>query len=342
METPDFRIATKSSRMSFVKSIADYATFDWESYTPLGPQDNDFNSFLASLYPHFLPTVVPFGAVILYWFLSEPVFCKIRGLCLGTDGYPLPPVLDKNGKPLKAEKTPLDNFMNYVTILHSFALFVYSAWTCVNAFSIVSTAYAGYTNKGMSAWDAYMAMSCDEDSSLWQEANLGFWVGHFYLSKYWEFLDTWILHLTGKKPILLQTYHHAGIVILMWSFVVSRNTACALTTTVLNSGIHTVMYLYYTLTALKWPSYQVTDKETGVVKTIEPIRKLDFIITACQLTQFVCGISMTLPTYFYASTPGCGNPARQFGTVGIHVYTIILMHMFWEFYKGKYHKPKSA
>ena len=33
-----------------------------------------------------------------------------------------------------------------------------------------------------------------------------------------------IVVLKGKEPMFLQTYHHAGIVILMWGFVVTNNT----------------------------------------------------------------------------------------------------------------------
>jgi hypothetical protein len=327
--------------MAFVKSILDYTTFNWSSYTPLGPQLNEFRTNLTNIFSHFLPTIVPFCAVIAYWFLSEPIFCSIRGICIGTDGYP---VLDKEGKPVKTAKTSLDNFMKYVTIVHSFALCVYSGWTCYNVSSIMSTAYNGLTGKGLGTWEAFMVMSCDTDGALWQDANLGFWVSHFYLSKYWEFLDTWILYLTGKKPMLLQTYHHAGVVFIMWSFVVTRNTSCGMVITLLNSGIHTVMYAYYTLTALKWPSYQVedVDKKTGLKTgkkiTVEPVRKLDVFITTSQLTQFVCFIILTLPTYFYSATSGCTNPARQLGTLGGHVYVLILMRLFWEFFNDKYCK----
>jgi hypothetical protein len=35
----------------------------------------------------------------------------------------------------------------------------------------------------------------------------------FYLSKYYEFFDTFLLYLNGKDPIFLQKYHHIGAVI---------------------------------------------------------------------------------------------------------------------------------
>jgi hypothetical protein len=68
--------------------------------------------------------------------------------------------------------------------------------------------------------------------TLWTDKDFGFWVSHFYISKFWEFLDTWIIILKGKKPILLQTYHHAGVVLLMWMFTVSTTTTLTITITI--------------------------------------------------------------------------------------------------------------
>ena len=55
------------------------------------------------------------------------------------------------------------------------------------------------------------------------------WGSVFYLSKYYEFVDTWILVCkvdgrTGKRvvPSLLQTYHHAGIALTMYGSTVSQ------------------------------------------------------------------------------------------------------------------------
>ena len=51
---------------------------------------------------------------------------------------------------------------------------------------------------------------------LWEEALAwyGFW---FYLSKFYEVIDTIIILLKGRKSSLLQTYHHAGAMICMWA-----------------------------------------------------------------------------------------------------------------------------
>lgn len=41
-----------------------------------------------------------------------------------------------------------------------------------------------------------------------------FWV--FYLSKFYEIVDTLIILSRGKKSSTLQTFHHAGVILLGW------------------------------------------------------------------------------------------------------------------------------
>lgn len=50
---------------------------------------------------------------------------------------------------------------------------------------------------------------------LWEEA-LAYYGWWFYLSKFYEVIDTAIIILKGRKSSLLQTYHHSGAMICMW------------------------------------------------------------------------------------------------------------------------------
>ena len=54
------------------------------------------------------------------------------------------------------------------------------------------------------------AAMCDVDGTMWVEKGFSFWAFHFYISKFYEFLDTWIIILKGKKVSFLQEFHHAG------------------------------------------------------------------------------------------------------------------------------------
>lgn len=51
---------------------------------------------------------------------------------------------------------------------------------------------------------------------MWEEG-LAFYGWLFYLSKFYEVIDTAIIIAKGKKSSLLQTYHHAGAMICMWA-----------------------------------------------------------------------------------------------------------------------------
>lgn len=47
-----------------------------------------------------------------------------------------------------------------------------------------------------------------------------FWYAAF--SKFYEFVDTWIILYKGGRPSTLQVFHHIGAVITMWTAVASR------------------------------------------------------------------------------------------------------------------------
>jgi len=299
--------------MSAVTTLREYWSFDWSKLARVKPNGDALHDGLAEYYPMFDPFYVPVLAVLFYWFLSDPVMLFIRSMLNGAD------IKDKNGKKIK---NGFDQGLSLVTIVHSLALTIYSGWTFMNAFRITTSVYAEFTASGLGGWAAFIKMSCDANEHIWTKHDFGFWVNHFYISKFWEFLDTWIILLKGKKPILLQTYHHAGVVMLMWMFTVTHNTACGMMITFLNSGIHTIMYAYFTLTALEFKF----------------LYKFKPLITSMQLIQFLVGISFTVPTYF---TPGCNNDAQFWGTVGIHVYTVILIGLFLDFANKAYVKPKA-
>ena len=50
-------------------------------------------------------------------------------------------------------------------------------------------------------------------------STLGFWSYMYYLSKFYEMIDTVVLALKKKPLEFLQMYHHASIVMLCWSWL---------------------------------------------------------------------------------------------------------------------------
>ncbi|KAF1364422.1 hypothetical protein EJ07DRAFT_98932 [Lizonia empirigonia] len=106
---------------------------------------------------------------------------------------------------------------------------------------------------------------------MWNEG-LAFWGWWFYLSKFYEVLDTAIILIKGKRSTTLQKYHHAGAMLSMWAGMRYMSPPIWMFVQI-NSGIHAMMYTYYTLSAL---GYRVPN---FVKRTL----------TTMQITQFLVG-----------------------------------------------------
>lgn len=74
---------------------------------------------------------------------------------------------------------------------------------------------------------------------LWNEG-LAFWGWWFYLSKFYEVLDTVIILAKGKRSSTLQTYHHAGAMLCMWAGIRFISPPIWMFVFI-NSGIHALM-----------------------------------------------------------------------------------------------------
>lgn len=148
-------------------------------------------------------------------------------------------------------------------VLHNIFLAVYSAWTFVGMFgalrrSIVSpsgpnglagtvdsfcklngpaglgNAATYYENFG---WETLPNRT--DAGRLWNEG-LAFYGWLFYLSKFYEVLDTFIILAKGKLSSTLQTYHHAGAMMCMWAGMRYMSAPIWMFVFV-NSGIHAMM-----------------------------------------------------------------------------------------------------
>ncbi|OJJ45775.1 hypothetical protein ASPZODRAFT_133645 [Penicilliopsis zonata CBS 506.65] len=226
-------------------------------------------------------------------------------------------------KPYAFSKTPL--FKLFV-ILHNIFLAIYSAWTCVGMIQtfrdtwphrddphgLVAVTDAlckingprGYGNAAVysSATDQWTMPNpqfklgagnvpdATDIGRLWNEglAFLG-WI--FYLSKFYEVLDTAIILAKGKKSSTLQTYHHAGAMMCMWAGI--RYMAAPIWIfTLVNSGIHALMYTYYTLTAL----------------SVRIPTRIKRSLTTMQITQFLIGTTMAASYLFISYTLPVAQP----------------------------------
>jgi GNS1/SUR4 family protein len=114
---------------------------------------------------------------------------------------------------------------------------------------------AGFFNGDAQRWQSYgNALSTASDGALsfppyspkptdtgriWNEG-LAFYGWIFYLSKFYEVLDTFIILAKGKLSSTLQTYHHAGAMMCMWAGMRYMSPPIWMFVFV-NSGIHALM-----------------------------------------------------------------------------------------------------
>lgn len=160
-------------------------------------------------------------------------------------------------------------------ILHNVVLAVYSATTCVAMVRALKHSIPHYTehnsvvgtvdalckmhgprglgdaatyNSSTNTWGIKNSLLHLGDDNLpdttdvgriWNEG-LAFWGWIFYLSKFYEVLDTAIIIAKGKRSTTLQTYHHAGAMLSMWAGMRYMSPPIWMFVLV-NSGIHAMM-----------------------------------------------------------------------------------------------------
>ena len=136
----------------------------------------------------------------------------------------------------------------------------------------------------------------------------------FYLSKYYEFADTFLLYLNGKTPIFLQKYHHIGAV-LNWHLTYIYKVDCIWMPTLINAFIHTIMYLYY----------------LGCLLKINQVKFIKRYITSLQLTQFFLSY-----TVLYLYKPPIETWFNYYIIMFSVLYVFGLIVLFGKFYYDTY------
>ncbi|KAK3953353.1 GNS1/SUR4 family-domain-containing protein [Pseudoneurospora amorphoporcata] len=209
---------------------------------------------------------------------------------------------------------------HWFVIAHNVFLAVYSAWTFIGMLGAVRRSFvspfgpeglagfvdsvcringpAGLSNSvfyndeagAFQTYSPHVTLGADGNPSrfdsgrLWNEG-LAFYGWIFYLSKFYEVIDTLIILAKGKLSSTLQTYHHAGAMLCMWAGMRYMSTPIWVFCFV-NSFIHALMYTYYTVTALN-------------IRVPTPIKRS---LTTMQITQFLVGASYAIVHSFVSYT----------------------------------------
>jgi len=198
------------------------------------------------------------------------------------------------------ELTPFKLFC----LIHNALLCIFSWLVFVNVFPEIVPQ--------LSDWESFTCAPMSQNELYWSYL--------FYMSKIWEFIDTWIILYKGRKPSTLQVYHHMGAVFACWLQVIVGGKSFWVFVC-WNSFIHTVMYAYYCATTL---GYRF---------------RLKFMITILQLTQFVVGQSIGI--YQYISYSHCYRSNDFWVWVLNSIYVWPLVAFFLHFYSQAY-LPKKV
>ena len=145
-------------------------------------------------------------------------------------------------------------------------------------------------------------------------SSIQFWVYIFYLSKFYEYLDTLILVLKKRDVSFLQFYHHTIVPWIVWTFVRSN---CALTVqgVLWNSGVHTIMYYYYALGSLGY-------RDIWWKKYLTLIQILQFV------SSLLLGSIFSFFVYLYGQDNCRGFNAFLFTTLFNITFLILFLDLF--------------
>jgi hypothetical protein len=218
--------------------------------------------------------------------ITMPLSCHITPL-FAIAGYLAYP------KQLRINQTLLYMF----SVIHNGLLVAFSAWTFVSLSQILY-------NNGIVFQSNYYFQNPHFDKVIFL----------FYISKYYEFFDTFLLYLNGKSPIFLQKYHHIGA-ILSWHLMYVYKVDMVWMATFLNSFVHTIMYSYY----------------LGCLLKLNRVRVIKKYITSIQLCQF-----FILYVNFYFYTPPIESWFNYYIIIFFASYGIGVIGLFGRFYYDSY------
>lgn len=237
--------------------------------------------------------------------------------------------------PFAIAKLPV---FKWAVLLHNIFLCVYSVWTFFGILGVFSRSLTLIQSKTGtdSTMVNFVHAVCDTKNGIFKEDSkgeslmtFGWW---FYISKFYEVLDTVIILLRGRPSSLLQSYHHAGAMMCMWGGIRYQSPPIWIFV-VFNSFIHSLMYFYFTLSCLK----------------IKVPAMLKRVLTSMQICQFVVGGSIAIIHAFVTYQNASGRYVRCIETSAeafpliINVaYLAPLTALFAAFYAENYLKRKLA
>jgi elongation of very long chain fatty acids protein 4 len=216
-----------------------------------------------------------------------------------------------------ASRPPMD--LKRLIVVYNFAMVALSAYMCAEFF--LTTASMGYSYFCQGVDWSYPT---DPLSMRLVHVN---WL--FFMSKIIELADTvfFILRKKDNQVTFLHVYHHATMVVNWWMAAKYLPVGQSFFVGMINSWIHTLMYVYYALAALG-PSMQ---KYLWWKKHM----------TTLQLVQFVAVISHTSYNKFVRTD--CDYPYLYNSIVFYYTWSMVVLfsHFFYTTYVSSKRSPSS-
>lgn len=232
-----------------------------------------------------------------------------RWLC----GGPGTPMLPKSIKPVLRSFQALHNLG---LCLFSAACFLGTLHACVTE--------EWFSPRSMGGLDGAICVAAGSDdhigSALRQQ------LLYYQLSKYWEFVDTWLLILNGRPVSFLHAYHHSVVALTTWSWV-RGDLRLAAGGVLFNTFVHVLMYYYYFVCTVPW---------------MQPPWWKRYL-TLLQIHQFI--VSLVMAVFFWLAHRrliaeggrGCsGWPAFVLSTY----FNLSLLILFIDFHQNAYSRKK--
>eukprot|EP00758_Cryptobia_borreli_P008354 Tbor_TRINITY_DN5382_c5_g1::TRINITY_DN5382_c5_g1_i1::g.4249::m.4249/K10203/ELOVL6; elongation of very long chain fatty acids protein 6 len=199
---------------------------------------------------------------------------------------------------------------------------ILALWNLIIAiFSIIGAYYTvPYLIKQYS--NSLYVSICGDESRVYAEGKVGFWLAAFILSKIPEMIDTVFLIIQKKPVIFLHWYHHFTVMLYCWhAYVVVSSTG--LWFAVMNYVVHSIMYTYYFLMAIN----------------CRFVKKIAGIITFLQIMQMVVGVVVTVLSLYWMNMDGVGCRSdaanARIGLVMYGSYFVLFAQLFRKLYFGK-------
>jgi len=199
----------------------------------------------------------------------------------------------------------LYNFAMVILSMHMVYEFLFAGWLTPE-YSIFGCQPVNYSN----------------DPNAIRIAKACWW---YFFSKYIEFLDTIFFVLRKKQSHVsfLHVFHHGSLPMFLWVGIKTAPGGFATMFGLLNTSVHSVMYLYYGIAALgpKYHKYLWWKK----------------YMTIYQLVQFVLMFVHSIQQFFVSE---CNYPL--FLRFMIPIFASFFFYLFIGFFLKEYMKPKTT